>query len=182
MNDTLEKLFSPDDINEHYAVLLALAGKRKRIAECGIGYGRLTDLLLTTYPEVLCSCDHRYDDIVQSAVTRIKSSAEKRGTAFSFERCDSRVFDIKDVDLLIIDSYGAYLQVLPELINLSPYVSEYICIHNTSIYGERTEWGGSPSLRQGIEDFLARNSKWTKIYEYGHNNGMTILKRVDPGN
>ena len=175
-----ERIFTPDDINEHYPVLLALAGKRKRIAECGIGYGRLTDLLLTTYPSVLCTCDHKLDEIIKNTLARVIPEAEKRGTDFSFERCDSRVFDIKDVDLLIVDDYGAYLQILPQLINLSPYVSEYICIHNTSIYGERTEWGGTPSLRKGIDDFLTRNSKWTKVYEYGNNNGLTILKRVQP--
>lgn len=172
-----ESFFSMGDINEHYPIIWQLAKRSPRIVEMGMGDGLLTDVLIESGPETLWCCDHSYEERNQVAISRIQKKCQEKSIKFTFEQTDSRYMDFDESDLLIIDSYGAYAQVLPELRNSADSINKFIVIHNTSIYGDVSEWGGRPSLRQGINDFLSERPEWSMAIDYGHNNGLTVLKR-----
>jgi len=180
MNLNMDLLFSISDMNEHFPLVYTLLNGGKRVAELGVGKGILTDIILSTNPTSYCGCDHRYDDTIKSTVQRAKSYCESNNAKFWFEQCDSRVFDILDSDILIIDTFGHNRLVYSELYNHSPYISEYILIHDTEVYGEISESRDDRGLNYGIECFLAGTDKWELVYKYKHNNGLTVLKRVKP--
>lgn len=104
----------------------------------------------------------------------------------------------QNYDLIFIDTWHVYGQLIRELNKFAPFINKYIIMHDTTIdgiYGEtiRSKWNAKKQSRQtgipvheinkglkfAIEDFLKNNSEW-KIKEiFTNNNGLTILERIN---
>lgn len=104
-------------------------------------------------------------------------------------------------DMTFIDTWHVYGQLKRELAKFAPVTNKYILMHDTTvdkIYGETLRAGldaaeqsrqtGFPvaeiicGLGKAVDEFLAANPKWILLKEYTNNNGLTVLKRVEPEN
>jgi hypothetical protein len=104
------------------------------------------------------------------------------------------------VDLTFIDTWHVYGQLKRELERFSPLTKRYIIMHDTTVDAEKGETlrnihkhnpeqqskeSGIPveeilkGLWPAIAEFLEAHPEWVLHKRWSHNNGLTILKRVD---
>jgi len=99
-------------------------------------------------------------------------------------------------DLVFIDTWHAYKQLIRELEVLSPFAERYIVLHDTTSFATTDErlsgHGGKPvnvslfagvqankaGLWTAVQDFLALDARWVVKQRFTHNNGLTVLERV----
>jgi len=103
----------------------------------------------------------------------------------------------ENVDLVFIDTWHVYGQLIRELNKFSKVTNKYIIMHDTEVdknYGETIREGsnaykqsqesGYPveeincGLQKAIDEFLKENSDWTIFEKFENNNGLTILKKI----
>ena len=103
----------------------------------------------------------------------------------------------ENVDLVFIDTWHIYGQLIRELNKFSKITNKYIIMHDTTvdgIYGEtirgnhdaniQSQISGFPieeinkGLQPAIDDFLNNNSDWILFEKFENNNGLTVLKRI----
>lgn len=102
-----------------------------------------------------------------------------------------------DTDLLFIDTWHVYGQLKRELAHWHEHVAKYIILHDTTVDAEQGEtlrngWNphqqsketGIPveeitrGLWPAVEEFLAAHPEWVLERRFTHNNGLTVLRRV----
>ena len=170
--------FEAGDINEHLPILYLLSLQSSIIVELGTGKGTVSRVILSAKPSKLVTCDHGKSTEIKDTVEDLKSIANNNSVEFEYHSVDSRTLDFGEADLLIIDTYGSYEQLYSELTIHAADVKKYIAIHDTEVYGNTDERGEKPGLKKAIRDFLVTDPSWKIEYEYTHNNGLTILRRI----
>lgn len=85
--------------------------------------------------------------------------------------------DLPDNDLLFIDTFHRYGQLLTELQAYAPKCRRFIVLHDTEIYGERGDDGGL-GLRLAIAEFCSNNPQWAVIDHSKEQYGLTVLSCV----
>jgi len=131
---------------------------------------------------------------------KLKELCDNEGISLDFKLGDSIKAELpKDnLDMLFLDGWHVYGQVIRELEYFSPKVDKIICFHDTTVdaeYGEtiRAGWdaeeqskiSGIPvnEINKGIwpaiTDFLENNKDWILYKRYHNNNGFTILVKND---
>ena len=117
--------------------------------------------------------------------------AKERGIDFTFIQADTLdpKFYIEETDLLFIDTWHIYRQLVQELRIHGNKARKYIILHDTTSFGEEDEghWeeysklvgqvGEKRGLWPAVMEFLDENPQWTLLERYTHNNGLTILAR-----
>jgi hypothetical protein len=115
--------------------------------------------------------------------------AKQVGVDFSFVINDSISFQFDECDLLFIDTWHTYRQLISELNTHESRVKKYIVLHDTTSYAyvDEGNWASSPEpnytgeskagLWPAVEDFLAYFTNWELHKRYTHNNGLSVLKR-----
>jgi len=103
----------------------------------------------------------------------------------------------ENVDLVFIDTWHIYGQLIRELNKFSKVTNKYIIMHDTEvdkIYGEtiRSGWNAYKQsqetgyqveeiicgLQKAIDEFLKKNGDWILLEKFENNNGLTILKKI----
>ena len=91
---------------------------------------------------------------------------------------DTREIDIKETDMLFIDTLHTYQQVKGEL-RFANKVRKYIAFHDTWSHGVGSrDIVGEPGITNAINEFLVKYPEWKKIYEVNFNHGLIILEKV----
>lgn len=72
----------------------------------------------------------------------------------------------REVDLLFIDTSHTYEHTLAELIKFSPFVRNWIFLHDTKI----------SAVSKAIEDFVGDDWEWI-VAEWSHRHGLALLTR-----
>lgn len=190
------------DINQHLPVLRSLASECEHMTELGVrfvvsswafamgGVDRIRNKLHFTYIS---------GDITKQPQVNDFENVMKKCPAmkYQFIEGDDLKTQYEKTDLLFIDTWHVYRQLIKELQHLSPLARKYIVLHDTSLFATRDEdiagHGGKAedaSLYNGVapksglwvavEDFLSQNKKWRVRNRLTNNNGLTILERIAP--
>lgn len=161
------------DIENHIPVLLTYAAKCPRITEMGVRSGESTKVFLQTKPQSLVSIDWDKPpyEVCRQTLAEVEKIADLQGISFKFISADSTSIEIDETDLLYIDTWHMYEQLLLELLTHSSKTKKYIICHDTneSIF---------PGMTCAIEDFLSLNPQWDMEIMLLDLPGLTVLERV----
>jgi hypothetical protein len=183
----------PSDINEHIPLIIKLAQECDHITEMGVRGIVSTWAWLAGAPKDGLHC---YDLLNPSKwngdIQSVYDTAEAYNIPFKFTEADVLKIDIEETDLLFIDTWHRYEQLVAELEKHSNKARKYICFHDTTSFAHKGEamsseggnnWNGKPlvedkGLWDAVTEFLDNNKdSWELVERYENNNGFTIIKR-----
>jgi hypothetical protein len=183
----------PSDINEHIPLIIKLAQECDHITEMGVRGIVSTWAWLAGAPKDGLHC---YDLLNPSKwngdIQSVYDTAEAYNIPFKFIEADVLKIDIEETDLLFIDTWHRYEQLVAELEKHSNKARKYICFHDTTTFAHKGEamsseggnnWNGKPlvedkGLWDAVTEFLDNNKdSWELVERYENNNGFTIIKR-----
>jgi hypothetical protein len=181
------------DINEHIPLIIKLAQECDHITEMGVRGIVSTWAWLAGAPKDGLHC---YDLLNPSKwngdIQSVYDTAEAYNIPFKFIEADVLKIDIEETDLLFIDTWHRYEQLVAELEKHSNKARKYICFHDTTTFAHKGEamsseggnnWNGKPlvedkGLWDAVTEFLDNNKdSWELVERYENNNGFTIIKR-----
>ncbi len=168
------------DINEHLEVLYALGSECDSITEVGVRTGNSTRAFLKTRKKLTC-----YDIASNEEIFSLIEKAKSIGIDVNFIEANILSVDIKETDLLFIDSLHTYKQLKQELKLHGNKAKKYIVFHDTITYGLKNEINdGSEKngLIPALMEFLSENQYWRIKNFYANNNGLTVIERVRDDN
>jgi len=160
-----------NDINEHVPILRKYAELCEHIVELGVQRGASTRAFLAAKPKTLVSVDFIP---ITDEVRRLRLFVSD--TDWKYIQSDDLKIQIDETDLLFIDTYHAYEQLIQELKLHGNRARKFIILHDTTTWGERGH-GGVKGLNYAIKEFMGLNPHWKIKEEFVNNNGLLILER-----
>ena len=142
-----------------------------------------------------------YDIVERNLHSRwdlLQKLSNKNNITLEFKLGDSIKAELpkENMDMIFLDGWHVYGQVIRELKYFSPKVNKFICFHDTTTDGElgetiRSGWDAEKQSREtgipideinkgiwyAIEDFIKKNDDWIVYKRYTNNNGLTILSK-----
>jgi hypothetical protein len=190
------KYRTPSDINEHLPILFSYARQCTTITECGVR----TPTSAYAFAAGLKGTDansFRMIDVAKSPlIDPFIYKCNEEGVSAVFDETSDIVCELKDTDLLFIDTWHIYGHLKRELAYWHAHVKKFIILHDTTvdeIDGESIRLGSNiaeESIRSGIPveeitrglgpavtEFLVDHPEWKIEAKYTHNNGLTVLRR-----
>lgn len=170
---------TPSDINQHLPTLYEYAKKCSHVTEMGVRGGESTRAFLYANPSKLVS----YDLNIDNSVNELFEYCIELNKDYSYIKADVLEIEIEETDLLFIDTYHCYEQLIQELNLHSNKVKKFIAFHDTTTYarnGENLEFqkfSGTKGIMYAIEEFLEENKNWEICYESKNNNGLLIIEK-----
>ena len=169
---------TPSDINEHIEILRTLADSVEHVTEMGTRTGVSTRAFLASDVTI-----RAYDLFLDTYVSELFDLAQKEGKDAKYIAANVLETEIDETDLLLIDTWHCYDQLLAELTIHAPKVKKYIAFHDTQTYGTRSEefMGrvGSNGLLPAIIHYMIDNpDTWKFKIHRTNNNGLTVIERV----
>jgi hypothetical protein len=165
------------DINEHLSVLRSLAKEVSHVTEMGVREGVSTRAFLCENVTLRC-----YDLYLSEEVNRLFDIAKQQRKNVNYIQADVLNVEIDETDLLFIDTWHCYDQLVEELKLHSPKVKKYIAFHDTQTYGTKSETfqgkTGSNGLLPAIIEFIIGNPQWKFKIHRTNNNGLTVIERT----
>lgn len=181
----------PSDICDHIETLYQYGKLCRHITEMGVRTVSSTWAFLYSNPIEIIS----YDIVKHPNVLEVEHIANRNSLNFRFIEADVLKIEIEKTDLLFIDTLHTYNQLISELELHSEKAQKYIILHDTTTFGTRDEINPNkksdlveamPQTKEGLttayQDFLLteKGKKWAVDKIFTHNNGLTILKRIQP--
>jgi beta-1,4-mannosyl-glycoprotein beta-1,4-N-acetylglucosaminyltransferase len=163
------------DIYQHLPLMRTLANECEDIIEMGVRTGVSSRAFLSSDAKKITS----YDIDVNADVDKLFMLARKAGKDASYIKADVLNLKIDPVDLLFIDTDHTYVQLSQELALHGNKAKKYIVFHDTHTFGINYKINDL-GLLPAILEFLVRNKHWTVHYHTVNNNGLTVLKRLQP--
>ena len=177
------------DINLHLNTLRYYASQSKTIVEMGVRWVVSTWAFLEGRPKKLTSYDivnpkeWKKGDLLPP----VEEYAKENNIDFKFILQDVLTVKLPKTDLLFIDTWHVYDQLIQELNMHSSQVNKWIILHDTETFGEKGE-NSVYSIREkkeylglkfAVNEFLQNNVDTWRLHEhYTFCNGLTILKRI----
>jgi hypothetical protein len=188
------------DIWEHIEVLYNYALKCNSVIECGVRtcvstYAFLRALAerlgTSSEPPSLIGVDLQY----HSNIVKVKSLATQMGITYEFKQGNDLVVPLPEkADIVFIDSWHVFGQLIRELARFKNIATKYIIMHDTTVDAEvgesiRNGWNVMEQSRESgipiqeickgiwpaVEKFLGENSDWKLEKRLTNCNGLTIL-------
>jgi hypothetical protein len=171
-------LHDPSDINEHLDILKSLADEVGHITEMGTRRGTSTRAFLVSNAVL-----RAYDIILDDRVKELFQIAKSEGKDVEYIEADVLTIDIEETDLLFIDTWHCYEQLIQELRLHAHKARKYIAFHDTQSYGTESEVvdgrRGTNGLLPAIIHYLIENpGMWQFKIHRVNNNGLTVLERI----
>ena len=165
----------PSDINEHLETLKGYASVCDTVTEFGCRWGVSTLAFLAAKPKRLIS----YDLEIYPKLTELQNLAkvELPNTEFIFRDASTLFEEIEPVDLLFLDTYHVYEQVLLELVYHAKKVKKVLIFHDTEAFKDVGQTPGYGGIWKAIDGFLLYNPEWVMIDHRTNNNGLTVLAK-----
>jgi len=189
-----KKCRTVSDINKLLPIIKDYSEGCRHITELGVREVTSTWAFLAANPKrFVC-----YDIIRHPNIEEAKTAAFDAGIDFNFFKEDVLDSEIEKTDLLFIDTFHHYYQLLQELRLHSNRVRNYIIMHDTTTYGRKNETMAEDvieafrkmgkdlacyetqkknGLMNAIREFLRENGQWKKEKRIYKNNGLTVLRR-----
>lgn len=169
-----QKCDVPSDIDLFLPILYQYGLECRHITEMGVRGVTSTWAFLLASPEKLVCID--WDKapytVCRESLNLAKDLAEKDGIQLEFVSGDSIETRIDLTDLLFIDTWHTYEQLLLELLIHSGKVRKYIIAHDTS---EKS----FPGMSCAVKDFLVENKQWMVTDYFTNEPGMIVLSRMN---
>lgn len=189
------------DIHEHLPTLIEYGSKVQTITEMGVRFGFSTRAFLYSRPKTLHSIDVcEWNSIEHAGLDPRQNnywynyyrSAYSGTTEFTYQIADTtKIAPIPETDLLFIDTFHHKDVLEIELAKHGNKAQKFIILHDTSTFGEcgQADKAGifvdhdttnepGTGLWHAINPFLEQNPHWSSEVIFIHNNGLTVLKRV----
>jgi len=193
------------DINEHISTLREYASKCESVFETGVrsvcSSWAFAKGLMENNSETK---DYLINDIY-SFPRQIVDVSAKAGINIEMKIVNNLELKFeREYDLTFIDTWHVYKQLANELDAFSPITKKYIILHDTTTFGENSEYclinnykelfdyesdmivksGYSEEdckkgLWLAVEEFLEKNKEWELEKRFTNNNGLTILRRKE---
>ena len=178
----------PSDINEHIPTLLRYATGCDHVVEMGVRWIVSTWAFLAAKPNKVTSYDLFHPSKYGGNLDEVYDVAKEVNVEFSFFEANVLDVEIEECDLLFIDTWHCYNQLIRELRKHSSKAKKYIILHDTTKFGHVDEknhrdqvfedaLAKKQGLKPALNDFLAESDEWQIEKVYTNNNGLTILKR-----
>lgn len=166
---------TPSDIYQHMPILRGYAQLCNHVTELGVRNIVSTwSWLDAKVPTIRC---YDLNDPPKSALAECTSFASANNLDFSFTRADVLETVLEPTELLFIDTWHVYPQLVKELKLHGEVASKFMLFHDTTLYAHSGEDGSARGLRDALAEFLLETDSW-KIKEiYHNNNGLTVLER-----
>jgi hypothetical protein len=194
------KISQYGDINEHLIYLSNLSRNCTSILECGVrsvisSWAFLNGLVKNKKDvKILHSCDIERSPNIE----KLEQACNENNVSFVFHECDDLKVPVEKYDLIFIDTWHIYGHLKRELEKFHSMAQKYIVMHDTEIdkiQGEtiRIGWNAEEQSRQtgipvaeinrglqpAIDEFLVSHPEWRVKEHFTHNNGLTVLERVN---
>jgi hypothetical protein len=179
----LEKIYEKQcstysDIYEHLPTLRRYSEECEHITEMGVRYVVSTYALMMGKPKRLISYDILPVENFGISRFDLKDLAANNNIDFDFIEGDTTKIEIDETDLLFIDTWHVYQQLIVELNKHGNKSRKYIIMHDTTKFGDVGEEGAGDGLIKAINEFIENNPIWVIHEKFENNNGLTILKRL----
>ena len=165
----------PSDINEHLDTLYHYAALSETIVEFGCRWGVSTTALLYAKPKKLVSYDleiyPQINELAKIAATELPE------TEFIFRDESTLYANPPECDLLFLDSYHVYEQVLVELVFHANRAKKFMVFHDTETFKDKGQTDGYQGIGDAIEGFLRYHPEWVLIEERKNNNGLLVMAK-----
>lgn len=170
---------TPSDINEHMELLKSLADEVDHVTEMGTRTGVSTRAFLASDVTL-----RAYDLFLDVRVQQLFDLAKEEGKDAEYIQDNVLEVEIDETDLLFIDTWHCYDQLIAELKLHAPKVKKYIAFHDTQTYGTRSEEFmsrvGSNGLLPAIIHYMIEHpNEWRFKIHRTNNNGLSVLERID---
>jgi cephalosporin hydroxylase len=159
------------DIHEHLPWLSDITSKCRHVTELGVGHAQSTRAFLRHDIEL-----HSYEIQPYATTQEYFESARNSGRNVTLHICSTLETEIEPTDMMLVDSYHSYEQVVQELKLHANKVRKYIFFHDTTLYGDRGQ-GHERGIWPAIDEFLSSHSEWELLERRDNNNGMTLIGR-----
>ena len=194
------KIYEAGDINEHLLYLSKLSKECESILECGvrsvISSWAFLNGLVKNQKDTKCLhlCDLQQDNNTH----QIEEACREQTVEYMFHKCSDLHVPNRPYDMVFIDTWHVYGHLKRELELFSKMAQKYIVMHDTEvdkILGEtiRVGWDafeqsketGIPvdeitkGLQPAIDEFLLSHPEWRVKQHFVHNNGLTVLEKVN---
>ena len=185
------KIQTPCDINEHLQTLYEYALGCEHITEFGTREITATWSFLSVKPKTFVGVDIYESPNLPYALEVCKEN----GIDFIWKHQSTLEpnFIIDETDFLFIDTAHTYGQLREELKRHGNQSRKFIGFHDTTTFGyvneapyeanrafeESIPDTAPKGLVPAIDEFLKDNPHWVREKVYTHNNGLTILKRIN---
>lgn len=187
---------TPSDVNEHIPFLVDLVSTCESVLQCGGTLGIPFVYALSKNGSTQKKLCWIKDFCERNPVTYLY--AKQTGVDYSCLIGNLLHMSYKtDYDLVYIDTWHVYGQLIRELRLLSPIAKKYIvlrCTETDKLYGTALRCGqnimglhkqtGFPpedivrGTQSAIDEFLGMNPDWTVRNVFTHNHGLIVLERV----
>jgi hypothetical protein len=189
------------DISDHLIYLMKLSSECSSILECGVrtivsSWAFVNGLSMNSVVDKkkLTSSDIQ----IPPTIHELQEACSKNNIEFEFIQGNDLDLPMKEYDMIFIDTWHVYAQLKRELAKFHPYAKKYIVMHATEvdkIDGEsirdrlntqkQAAESGFPEyeircgLERAIKEFLIQHPEWKIKVRFTHNNGLTVLERVE---
>lgn len=173
---TKQLMVSGSDIAAHLPLLRKYAAECTYITEMGVrGFGS-TWAFLAVKPHQLTSIDWDRPpyEVCKTTLAEVEDLCAKNKIGFKFVKADTTDCYVHPTDLLFIDTWHNYEQLLLELVLHADQANKYIIAHDTN---ERV----FPGMLCAIEDYLKADENWEFEFHTDEFPGLTVIKRVSHG-
>lgn len=172
-----EAMVEPTDIHDHITTLQSLAEQCEVVTEFGTRTGISTRALAAGGPCLLTS----YDVNPFTDRWRVECALRRDGGCYLFIQESTLTATIRETDLLFIDTFHSYGQLIQELNSHAGKVKKYIVMHDTETFAHHGMDGDSRGLVDAFEEFLEAWDEWS-LFSHTHKcHGLTVLvKGAEP--
>lgn len=169
----IKKWLEDEETNLHLPILKNLCTGLSHVTEMGTRTVTSTWALLAAKPNKVVSIDWNRPPfaVPEEALEEVRHISEQNGIVFEFVQANSTNVEIEETDLLFIDTWHTYEQLILELFLHSDKVKKYIVAHDTNE-------NCFPGMSCAIEDFLNLNPQWKLEYYQDKFPGLTVLQRI----
>jgi hypothetical protein len=184
---------TPSDIYEHLPTLRRYAAECRHVTELGVrtivstwaflaGLGDCRQDAGSTLKLVSVDAIHPRDaggdlDEVVKAVETLNLEPRTLNLEFQFIQADDRKITLPYTDLLFIDTWHVYDQLVLELERHAGKARKFIILHDTETFGLTGETPGHRGLKPALDEFLASwwGKDWKVREHFSNCNGLTVL-------
>lgn len=189
------------DIDEHLIYLMKLSSDCESILECGVrdivsSWAFVNGLIInkSNHKKLICS-----DINPASGAQELATACSENGIHHKFIVGNDLDMDMEPYDMIFIDTWHIYGQLKRELAKMCSYAKKYIVMHDTEvdkIHGESIRLNDNidrmiqksgysreditTGLGRAVDEFLEVHPEWKVKKHFVHENGLTILERVQP--
>lgn len=161
-NEIYTDIVKESSANEYLVALKGYASGCKSVTDLSLVYGHFTYAFLSAKPKTII----RYGLHHNSGVKQLKMLSEKEKIGFEFINRDVNRFQIKETDLLFMDT----------IVDTYP-LSKKLKIHSNNVKKHIIVYGINDGSKKSIEEFLDKNTEWNLSDLYTNDNGLAVMHR-----